>query len=408
MQIIVLGMHRSGTSAVAGVLNLMGAYVGAPEALMAPQPDNPSGFWERSDIADLNDRVLASADASWWNLAGFDCSRLPEQAVEAFEVDAANILADLESHRPWVAKDPRFCLLLPLWLRLLDRPVCVLVYRDPVEIALSLKERNGFSLTQGVALWEHYMVSALRSSRHDHLVLVSYHDLIADAQATTLDLHRRLRGLGVDGLAPADGHELAAFVDPDLQHHRDIQFDGENLLNNAQSRLARALRDGIMPSASDNFDVSVGAGDAAADLAARELVENDARAHIADLEQALAKVRQQLDDRAAHIRQIEEDILASNRLRTDLEHEVSQANAYQRKLEAEISTLEDQIAEGATYARHVEAELNATQGLADRAAEDARRTREALTQLETRVRALESRPLVRLSLWLQRVFGAGE
>jgi hypothetical protein len=415
MQIIVLGMHRSGTSAVAGALHLMGAYVGATDVLMAPQPDNSRGFWERTDVADLNDRVLASTDASWWNIAGFDASRVPEQALEGFEADAAKILTDLESHRPWIAKDPRFCLLLPLWLRLLDRPVCVMVHRDPVEIALSLKQRNGFSLTQGIALWEHYMVSALRSIRHDRLLLVSYQDLIADAEATTLDLLRRLRGLGVDGLAPADDRELAAFVDPDLQHHRGIQFDGVSLLNDAQSRLARSLGDGIVPSASDDFKVSLGAEDAAAELAARESAEHDARDHLADLErraqessQSSTLLGEELDRRAAHIRQIEENLDASNQLRAGLERELSRTADHQRKVEAEISTLEEQIAQGATYARHVETELDATRDRADRAEQDAHRTREAMTRLESDIRALESRPLVRLSLWLQKLLGADE
>ena len=60
--ILVVGMHRSGTSALTRVLNLLGAELG--EGLMAPAPGNPGGFWEKREVADLNDLARCAADLS--------------------------------------------------------------------------------------------------------------------------------------------------------------------------------------------------------------------------------------------------------------------------------------------------------------------------------------------------------
>ena len=75
MQILVLGMHRSGTSMVARLLNLMGAYF-APEGVsLGANQENPKGFWERRDLCALNEMVLQSSGADWHRLSGFLCRK---------------------------------------------------------------------------------------------------------------------------------------------------------------------------------------------------------------------------------------------------------------------------------------------------------------------------------------------
>ena len=115
MQIFVLGMHRSGTSVVTRLINLMGAYFGPEELSTGANPENPKGFWERRDIRDENDAVLWSAGADWWKVADFSLDRVPDDAVGRFNNNVPKILRDLEAHRPWVTKEPRFCLLFPMW-----------------------------------------------------------------------------------------------------------------------------------------------------------------------------------------------------------------------------------------------------------------------------------------------------
>ena len=62
MQIIVLGMHRAGTSAVTRLINLMGAYLGPEEQLLPATPDNPKGYWERIDVLQLHEWLLGKAE----------------------------------------------------------------------------------------------------------------------------------------------------------------------------------------------------------------------------------------------------------------------------------------------------------------------------------------------------------
>ena len=71
MQIFVLGMHRSGTSVITRLINLMGAYIGPKELSTGANPENPKGFWERRDVRDENDAVLWSSGADWWRVADF-------------------------------------------------------------------------------------------------------------------------------------------------------------------------------------------------------------------------------------------------------------------------------------------------------------------------------------------------
>src|SRR4051812_23402288 len=167
MQLVVLGMHRSGTSAVTRLLNLAGAYFGPEGIGTDPNEENPKGFWERRDIPAIWDAVLHAGGFDWWRVADFAPDAVPGQN-RSEQTDAfRNVVFHLDAHRPWVIKEPRLCLLLPILRPVLETPVFVHVVRDPLEIAASLMARNGFPLEVGVALWERYTVDALASAADD-------------------------------------------------------------------------------------------------------------------------------------------------------------------------------------------------------------------------------------------------
>src|SRR5688572_30794661 len=98
MQLIVLGMHRSGTSVLAGLLNIMGAYFAAEGLGIKANPQNPKGFWERRDVRALNDLLLHSAGCDWNRIAGFDRNNIPEPALRDFRGRAAGIVLDMDAH----------------------------------------------------------------------------------------------------------------------------------------------------------------------------------------------------------------------------------------------------------------------------------------------------------------------
>jgi glycosyltransferase involved in cell wall biosynthesis/predicted nucleic acid-binding protein len=244
MQIIVLGMHRSGTSAVARLLNMMGAYF-APERVELPiNPANPKGYWERRDVVNLNEDIFKSLDISWDKIAKFTSKSINSEIVQRFQPYAAEIILGLDAQRPWMLKDPRLCLLLPLWLPLLEVPVCVFVYRSPIQVAQSLAKRDKLSLRLGMALWEKYNLCALEDSRQLQRILINYEDLMQHPVATVKKLYEQLQQLEVQGLRLPSEKEICTFLEPTLFHAQ-----GDDSLQNAyvtpqQANLFNALQDG--------------------------------------------------------------------------------------------------------------------------------------------------------------------
>ena len=96
MQIFVLGMHRSGTSVVTRLINLMGAHLGPEDLSTGASPENPKGFWERRDVRDENDAVLWSSGADWWKVADFSLDVVPNDAHKRFDANVPNIVRELD------------------------------------------------------------------------------------------------------------------------------------------------------------------------------------------------------------------------------------------------------------------------------------------------------------------------
>jgi hypothetical protein len=220
--VLVLGMHRSGTSLVAGSLHLLGLATCGPGDLMTGMPWNPSGHWESRSLSRFNDELLAETGRSWWYP--------PPPAPEYFEI-AGRLVTSPEAagrqfHRtytstPWVWKDPRLALLLPFWRRALGESVAaVLVHRNPLEVARSLELRNGFPVPFGVALWARYNRLLLEQCRRLPLLVVRYEGLVEDPDEWIGSAESFLGELG-GVVGPDAAAESLAFVQPTLRHVRD-------------------------------------------------------------------------------------------------------------------------------------------------------------------------------------------
>lgn len=243
MQIVVLGMHRSGTSSVTNVIAAMGAYVGEEGELLDATEANPRGHWERRDVYEVSQALLRQAGADWWRVSNFNAHAIAREPRDEALASFTPILDELDAHRPWVLKDPRLCLLLPVFRPLLSSPVAVVVNRDPVEVALSLRRRDGFPLAAGLALWEVYVRSALAATTNMPRVLVRYADLVAEPVAETKRLAAELEGLGVQVVSP-DDDVITDIVKGDLYRNRSATEDRRELLTAAQLDLATAFDDG--------------------------------------------------------------------------------------------------------------------------------------------------------------------
>ncbi len=155
------------------------------------------------------------------------------------------IIFQMDTHRPWVLKDPRLCLTFPVWRPLLDVPVCVLPYRSPLAIARSLQSRNGLGLLQGIALWEQYTLAALAASKDLPRLVVSYEKLILDPKGVVSELYEGLCAMELMGLRKPSKREITAFIETRLQHQPGLLAGYEGLLNSSQRQLAEALEDGL-------------------------------------------------------------------------------------------------------------------------------------------------------------------
>ncbi len=246
MQIIVLGMHRSGTSAITRLVNMMGAYIGPENLIGQPALDNLKGFWERHDVRTLNDKILKALGGNWCHYVEPDIEKLSDSDLEIFKKLAKTIVFNLDTHRPWVLKDPRLCLLFPFWRTLLEVPICLIVYRPPLDVAFSIKRRNQFPLSVGIALWEFYQRHALMASEGLPRILVRYADLIKDPVMETTRLYTALEDFGARGLRLPSEREIRAFIDSALQHEcADIEAYYERL-NAQQQELVRRFENGTV------------------------------------------------------------------------------------------------------------------------------------------------------------------
>ena len=218
--ILVLGMHRSGTSALTRVLAGAGAWVGDDEEMLPAHPaDNPTGYWERRDIVAAHDEFLTAAGCGWDRLAHFDYAKVDDAARRDLRTRLMDILGAIETQgRPLVLKDPRLCVTLPAWLDLLPAAVPVIAVRDPREIASSIRRshRGVFATHYLVALWEKYLRSALDALAGRRVLFVAYARLVADPANQAARILTGLRHLGVTGLADPSRELIAATIDARL------------------------------------------------------------------------------------------------------------------------------------------------------------------------------------------------
>lgn len=220
--LLVLGMHRSGTSAVTRLVNLLGVALG--DNLMPPAADNnEAGFWEHQDAVRIDERAIALLDRRWDDTRPLppDAWERPSLAPTRRDLDA--FLAGEFADAPlWGVKDPRLCRLLPLWRPAVEEtgstPLALLVLRHPVEVARSLQRRDGLAESRAFLLWLRHLLEAERGSRGMTRAVVTYDAVLADWRGTA-DAIARALGLGWPVAPESVAAEVETFIDPGLRHH---------------------------------------------------------------------------------------------------------------------------------------------------------------------------------------------
>jgi len=214
-------MHRSGTSALARGLQMLGVYLG--NDFLSPRPDNPTGYWEDRNIYEINERLLAVLGLRWEDVALIDDARWQEPEVEALRTEAVKYLeSQFVSHPLWGFKDPRTIRLLPFWHSALRRlevdESYLVVIRNPRSVALSLSKRHGMDAITAHLLWLVYVVPYLSGIAGRPFIVTDYDIVMADPRR---ELERIARGLKIplDDTNEAGIAQFASnFLDPNLRH----------------------------------------------------------------------------------------------------------------------------------------------------------------------------------------------
>ncbi len=246
MQIIVLGAHRSGTSMVTRLINMMGAYFGMGDTSIGANSENPKGFWERGDVIAANDAILKHYGCEWDKLDNWQFTDAPTKkdltALQPTLQSLRNIVLEMDANRPWVIKDPRMCITYPFWQPMLELPVIICVYRNPQEVARSLKTRNDISLTHGMAFWEYYAVGIVNAIRTAPTIFISHDELLANPMATMQKLYNDLTKHVERGLIMPSEKEINAFIDPSLYRSHAGADALNDITNNYQRKLIGYLK----------------------------------------------------------------------------------------------------------------------------------------------------------------------
>jgi hypothetical protein len=218
--LLVLGMHRSGTSAVAGAMVQLGA--APPLTLMPAHSQNERGYWESLKIVGLDDELLASAGSAWDDWRAFDTGWYSSPLVDGFRRRAKQLLEEeFDSADLFVLKDPRICRILPFWstaLREMNTASLVVIpIRSPLEVARSLASRDGFSLEKSLLIWLRHVLDAERETRHLPRTIVAMDDFLDDWRSSIQKIGRLL-GIEWPRLDDSTAAAVDNFLSWDLKH----------------------------------------------------------------------------------------------------------------------------------------------------------------------------------------------
>lgn len=232
--ILIPGMHRSGTSAISGVLNILGIYHGSK--LMPEASDNSKGFYENQLLYEINKTMLQEMGSNWQDIFFTeeklkllnDTSKLEQLLQEEFRYS-----------QYFTIKDPRLAYLFPVYgkaLKNLDINLKVILpLRNPLEVAASLKARNGFSEEKSMLLWLHHFLLAERFSRGYPRVFTTFDQLVEDPECVVQMIDDHL-GIDLTGIYADKKEQVKEFLTPRMKHHSIPGF-------NLSSRVPAEIRD---------------------------------------------------------------------------------------------------------------------------------------------------------------------
>lgn len=220
--ILVLGMHRSGTSALTWLLGQAGADL--PLDPLEAQRDNPAGFWESTGLVAANDRFLKECHSSWYDPRALQWPLIRADRLEECKAGIRKSIEEGWSNASLLAvKDPRICRFVPLMIEILrDMGIscrALLALRSPDSVVASLSAREGLGANFGKLLWLRHMMEAELATREIPRIILSYDAVLENWRSAIAPVSKL-----IDESWNPD-HQQAAAIDaylkPQLRHHKD-------------------------------------------------------------------------------------------------------------------------------------------------------------------------------------------
>lgn len=227
--VVVLGMHRSGTSAFTRILNLMGADISA-NIMPGLKDNNDPGFWESLDVYEIQESLLREATGeSWDSSAAFPSEWFKSPMARLYKDRLlAKLERDFASSSFFVLKDPRICRMAPFWLDIFSEfdadPYFVLPLRNPLEVARSLKVRDNFHFSKSYLMWLRHNLDAERDTRGQRRCFTMYEDLLTDWRTAMRRIFNNLE-LPEPELSPERSEEIERYLSSNWRHHVLSQED---------------------------------------------------------------------------------------------------------------------------------------------------------------------------------------
>lgn len=225
--VLVLGMHRSGTSALTGMLRLLGTELGSH--MMKASPFNPTGYWELKPMVDLQIALLSSIGSMDDDYLSLPDGWENRPAAVAFRPEFKHMIwSEFSGKKLWGFKDPRTCRLLPMWHAILAelgmQSRFVIILRDPAEIASSWYSNDKQAFIKTTLMTLTHQLQMERDTRGHRRVMISYDQMLADPKGT---LGRIGRELGIQWPVSLEsaGGAIDQFLDGKLRHHRTASIE---------------------------------------------------------------------------------------------------------------------------------------------------------------------------------------
>ena len=300
---------------------------------MPPQADNPEGFWEHLGFVAVNDELLNELGGAW-DLPPKADENFGDPRLDPLRMKARLLIEGFDSRDVWGWKDPRNSLTLPFWQNLLPGLKTLIMVRNPLEVAYSMRERNGTSYSFGLRLWEIYNRRLIEAATAQQQLVTHYDLFFEDAES---ELRRIAHFIG---LPDAEVANAAALVRRQKRHAR---FSIDNLIDaRVSGEVIQFYRALISEAKGKTRSTSRGAKQGEPDLPAGAITRLNAAvpetiAQIQHLErellaQAEARHKREVEELSAHLQEVSGHLEQTNELLRDRSISLAESEAQRDEL----------------------------------------------------------------------------